>query len=350
VIWSLQTLRFLAASMIVYVHAAQSALIVTGSNGIVPHALIGLGLSGVDIFFVLSGVVITRSARHLSPAEFAWKRFRRIGPFYLLCCIPYSLILLERQFGWRDILATVLLWPATDVMTAPIIGVAWTLSFEVLFYAAVTLVLADRRWIFVLGGLFILAFIFRPLGPVFQYIGNPIILEFLFGVAIASYAPMHRLGFWALPVGAACLVGVGILNAAPTGGTLDFLMGRDGLYRVLVFGLPAAMIVYGTMQVPSGRSIWTYLGDASYSLYLTHSLAVTGLMALWLTVPVPADVIVITGLAVSLLLAWRMHELVEKPVLNALQWRKAGSAVLHDRRAIRRTDRTQTHRSWSVDC
>ena len=131
-IWSLQVLRFVAALMVVYVHAAQTAFAATGSNGFIPPELSIAGRSGVDIFFVLSGVIITKTAPGLTCAEFAWRRFRRIVPFYFLCCIPGVIIAAKVGFGWREVMATFLLWPATDVMTAPILPVAWTLCFEML--------------------------------------------------------------------------------------------------------------------------------------------------------------------------------------------------------------------------
>ncbi len=39
-----------------------------------------------------------------------------------------------------------------------------------------------------------------------------------------------------------------------------------------IYGLPAALIVWGVMQFKGRASVWTRQGDASYSLYLTHSL------------------------------------------------------------------------------
>jgi hypothetical protein len=49
-IWSLQVLRFLAALMVVYVHAAQIAFVATTSSGFIPHNIAIMGRAGVDIF------------------------------------------------------------------------------------------------------------------------------------------------------------------------------------------------------------------------------------------------------------------------------------------------------------
>jgi exopolysaccharide production protein ExoZ len=181
----------------------------------------------------------------------------------------------------------------------------------------VTRILFNRWWALALAGLYVVAFCLRPFGPIFEFLGNPIIIEFLFGVAITR-APKLGIGVAAIPVGAALLLLAGVLGFAPVGGTLDFLRGDDNLRRVFVCGIPAAIIVYGTMQIRTTPSVWTYLGDASYSLYLVHTFMVTPLQALWTKFPIPADAIIAIGLTTSVLFAWRVHELVEKPMLSRL--------------------------------
>lgn len=129
-IWPLQILRFVAALMVVYVHAAQLAVEQTGSYGVFPRELPLAGQAGVDIFFVISGVIIARTAVGLSWQDFAWERFRRIIPFYFLVC-TFSLLIAARSgiaITWRDRLASFFLWPATDAMTFPLLTVAWTVT------------------------------------------------------------------------------------------------------------------------------------------------------------------------------------------------------------------------------
>jgi exopolysaccharide production protein ExoZ len=321
-IWSIQALRFFAALMIVYIHAAQTAMRVTGSNGFIPFGLATVGLSGVDIFFVISGVIIAKIAPGRTSSEFMWSRFRRIVPMYLLFSVlPVATAVGMTDFGWRDAVATFLLWPATDQMTAPALAVGWTLCFEMLFYVSTAVVLIERRWAFVIFGAYGIAFLLRPIGPIFQFLGNPIILEFLLGVAI-SFAPPWRPGIWAIPLGAILLAGAGLMGIAPTGGTMDFLLGHDGLQRVLIFGIPATVIVYGTLQFRARESLWTYLGDASYSLYLSHIYPLTILLALWMKFSIAPDLIILIGISAAVLFAWRIHERIEKPVMALLKRRQ----------------------------
>ncbi|MES0204610.1 acyltransferase [Mesorhizobium sp. LNHC209A00] len=312
-IWSLQILRFVAALMVVYVHAAQTAVKVTGSNGLLPHDFQVAGFAGVDIFFVISGVIIAKTAPSLTWRSFAWRRFRRIVPLYLLISIPYAIVAYKTGFGWREGVATLLLWPATDKMTAPALPAAWTLCFEMLFYAAATIVLVDRRLLSALIGIFGLAMIFRSAGPVLQFLGNPLIIEFGFGIALA-YAPKWKPAVWCLPIGAGAMIAVGFIGMAPQGGTMEFLTGDNGFQRVLVYGFPAALIVFGTMQIDARPSAWTVLGDASYMLYLIHTLPITLLLMVWTTFPIPPDLIIVIGTAVSVLFAWRMYIRFELPL------------------------------------
>lgn len=317
-IWSLQALRFVAALMIVYVHAAQTAIEATGSGGMLPNQLPIAARAGVDIFFVLSGVIIAKTAPGLTWREFAWRRFRRVVPVYYLACIPAIAVAMAGGIEWRQVFSTFLLWPATDVMTAPLLPVAWTLCFEMLFYLAAALTLADRRFLIIVVAVFLFALGTRSSGPVSQFLGNPIIIEFAIGVTIA-HLPLWRPAVWLIPVGAFIILWAGFVGLAPTGGTMEFLEGDQGFTRLIVYGVPSALIVFGVLQLDMKPNVWTYLGDGSYTLYLTHTFPITALLGLWLAYPIDPDIIIISGVVASILLAWRLYERVERPVLSFLR-------------------------------
>ena len=306
--------------MVVYVHAAQLAIEATGSYGIFPARLPIAGQAGVDIFFVISGVIIAKTAVGLSWQEFAWRRFRRIIPFYYIIAILAVLISFRAgsAITWRDLLATFLLWPATDTMTLPLVPVAWTLCYEALFYAGATLVLADRRWLLPLLGLFAASMALRPYGALFQFLGNPIIVEFLFGVALVR-APAFQLAKWGIPLGAAIIIAAGLLELAPVSDGLNYLRGEDAFLRLVVYGLPAALIVYGVMQFKGRPSFWTAQGDASYSLYLTHATFMPLFFLIWKVISLPMDLIVLISVAACAFVGWRIHLAVEVPLLKAFK-------------------------------
>ncbi len=236
-------------------------------------------------------------------------------PEYLIISIPTVLVVAKTSFGWRDAVATLFLWPATNQMTMPALAAAWTLCFEMLFYAAVMAVLVDRRLLSLCVGLFAAAMALRSRGPVFQFLGNPIIFEFIFGVAL-SYLPRWRPAVWCLPIGAGALVAAGFIGIAPPVTNMELLAGDENFRRVLVYGVPAAMIVLGTIQIDAKPSAWTFLGDASYTLYLSHMLPIQLLLLWWTAHPIAPDLNIAIGSSVSVLFAWRMYVLVEIPLLK----------------------------------
>ena len=327
-IWSLQNLRFVAALMVVYIHA----VLVAGTaseNGVIPLSLAIAGRAGVDIFFVLSGFIITKTAQEMSAEEFIWRRFRRIIPLYFIWCLPVVFVAAQTGFGWREALATFALWPATDQMTAPLVMTGWTLCFEVLFYTATALVLIDRRWLYALLGLYAVAMALRSNGPMLQFLGNPIIAEFLLGSLLFFYAPRGRLAVLALPIGAALIIMAGPLGIAPQQGRVDGLLGAYGFQRLIVYGIPAALIVYGTLQIAAKQSVWSYLGDASYSLYLVHYFLLRALGHLWTIFPLSVNFTIPVSMAAAVLFALLIHEYVEKPILRAFG---SGGRMLSRRR------------------
>jgi exopolysaccharide production protein ExoZ len=327
-LWSIQVLRFVAALMVVHTHAVQRAEGITGEAGWLGQ--VGtFGAAGVDIFFVISGVVIAITARGLTPMEFAGKRVRRILPAYVLLTIPWLFVFSEKTADWRVHLSTWAFWPALDEMVLPFNPVAWSLCYEVLFYTAAGLVLWRPKLLVPLLLTYGAALCIRGDLPALRYLGNPIILEFLAGVALA-YAPRVRWAVVGLPIGFAVLILGGLLDWPPHGGPLEFLRGDQGWWRVLLVGLPSVAIVWGTMQIAAQPSALTYLGDASYSLYLVHPL-VMWLMHLGLVVfPVSmsADALILIQMAASVLVAWRFYELFEKPILNLLNRRRTASPAV----------------------
>ena len=87
-IWSIQVLRFVAALMVVYLHASFLAFTATGSYGILPANLSELGNAGVDIFFVISGLIIAKVAPGRTAREFMASRIKRVVPIYFVFTIP----------------------------------------------------------------------------------------------------------------------------------------------------------------------------------------------------------------------------------------------------------------------
>jgi exopolysaccharide production protein ExoZ len=175
--------------------------------------------------------------------------------------------------GWRDFVATVFLWPATDVMTESLLPVAWTLTFELMFYVCAALVIKGRKWIYLLIGVYVAAFCLRPVSPTFKILGSPLIIEFLLGVLIARL-PMMRMAIWGILIGCAAILATAHLKLLPFG-TWPF-SDEGEVARLIFFGLPAGLIVYGVMQIEATKGFWTYVRECGPTCFGGAALSATG--------------------------------------------------------------------------
>src|SRR5262245_1362248 len=90
-IYGLDIVRFFAAVSVAAFHF-------TWQNPSAIHAA-PWGWVGVEIFFVISGLVIARSARDSSPARFIAGRFLRLYPAAWVCAVLSALVLLAMPAG-----------------------------------------------------------------------------------------------------------------------------------------------------------------------------------------------------------------------------------------------------------
>jgi exopolysaccharide production protein ExoZ len=116
---------------------------------------------------------------------------------------------------------------------------------------------------------------------------------------------------------------------APLGAIL--LAGSDAiaLPRVVEWGAPAVMLVVGALAWERARRPapvrWlAVLGDASYSLYLTHTITLSLVREIWRrVVPGSASPLMFGGfavacIAISIAVGLASYYLLEKPVLRVL--------------------------------
>ncbi|MBS0295559.1 MAG: acyltransferase [Proteobacteria bacterium] len=321
---SIQYLRALAALSVALYHAFQRAWV----EGMAPTELQDAA-AGVDVFFVLSGFVMWASteASPASPLEFLRRRLVRVAPAYWIATLVAAALVLtwpwvfqEVKLGdWRHLLLSLLFVPHADPrgLPFPVLQQGWTLNYEALFYAvfALGLFLPSRlriAWLAMsLGAVWLWGEVWPP---AYTYIANPILMEFLAGVALAELWRRGRLkgriwSWLAILYGLAMLI---LLQA------LDY---RSDAWRPLLWGGPATLIVGGAVALEAsgwGRP-WPWLqrlGDASYSIYLVHAFPTAvlirtgGFTSAWLFVPAAMALVVATGVAARLL--------IEKPLLRLL--------------------------------
>jgi len=323
---SIQSLRAIAALSVVLFHISQWMPIPSGMTG-TP----AIGSAGVDLFFVISGVVLWLSVRRREQTakQFLLGRALRVVPAYWVATLVVTALVLidpknmtAAHFEPLHLVLSLFLFPHLNPAGEPfpLLPVGWSLTYEALFY----LIMAVSLWrkpsnplIFVTMGL-IGCWMFGFISSDAAFlIANPMLTEFIFGIligqALLSCALPGPRGSLALLV-----LGVGLL-AAQHAAVTDF-----GFWRAPVWGAPCALIVAGVTGL-EGSGRWPRLapleglGEISYSLYLVHWPVTWLLGRHW-----PTDHGLGYGaavIAISIPTAWLFWSLVEQPSLKALRRR-----------------------------
>ncbi len=348
-LWLVQVLRAFAALLVVVHHAQHEAMLTAARTGaaFTPSGLLPWP-AGVDIFFVISGFIIVHAAGPLygtrgGRARFLAHRVARLVPLYWLVTALYLGLALalpgalsgEGGGSARDpaiLIGSFLFWPVArpDGTVLPLYGLGWTLEYEMLFYALFALGLGRSRaaaagfTVLILGLLVGAALLPGRLPMPLAFWANPIVLEFVFGMALALIRTRGlRLpdpARWALAL-------AGLVLLALAGDPSDAA-------RPILWGGPAALLVAaaalgrrrGGEGGPSlGIRVAALLGDASYALYLVHPFALRltreFLLRLGLAGALgPWDALVLM-VAATLPAAIAVHLLIERP-LTALARRR----------------------------
>ncbi|MEO8723296.1 MAG: acyltransferase [Sphingobium sp.] len=336
IIYSLQILRGIAAVLVLVRHTSKFAW---GQDS---ELAFPAGQAGVDIFFVISGVVIYLTGRNLSWDVFARRRLARIVPLYwAILLVAVAASFLPRLLGasaiplnggsesW-NVISSFLFIPSFDENhdIYPLIVAGWTLNFEMYFYAICTLVLmfAPRRLFLMLVSVAVMGCI--ALGaPLFWATDRavdfppmilllPIAGEFVSGMWIAHI--WNGGGRTSRGITLSVLVLAIIwLALAPTAQPFT-------AWRPLAWGVPAVAIVWALLSLEESIRFdrWRaalLVGDASYALYLTHPVVLLLATALMRALHVDLDFGLKLALALAgcLIVGVAVHKLVEKPLVRA---------------------------------
>jgi peptidoglycan/LPS O-acetylase OafA/YrhL len=168
--------RGIAALMVFFHHACFTDIDPTqwGRGVRALYLFSSVGMRGVDIFFVLSGFLITSLLikDRASPSfyqDFYWKRALRILPLYIFCLAATTFLI--KHSGAELLLSIFFLANFATVLHVTATGPFWTLAIEEQFYLLWPTVVRRRsvseltRWALTLGlGAVILRFIAACIG------------------------------------------------------------------------------------------------------------------------------------------------------------------------------------------
>lgn len=338
---NLQALRAYAALSVVLVHLGQSY------GGTAPF-----GGYGVDVFFVLSGYLMTRIAR-TEPSQFLTRRLIRIVPIYWL----FTLLLFGATLVVPEMLNTTKaqgehLWKSLlfvpyrkdNGLCQPVLYLGWTLNYEMFFYVlyAIGIRCSKSRapWITMLLVTIPAAVsaLWHPSSVVLSYFGSSIVFEFVLGILVyqvLAAVPTPRALAVKTVLLAACFLGLPYLDHVTYACGNLFIFGNPEFYwgpgsRLCALGLPAAVLVLLAVDLErhglrvTNKTV-LLVGNASYILYLVHPYALrAGEKAFHLNRVTTAQgkiALLAFILLVAVALSCALHLYVEKPIQKLLHRR-----------------------------
>lgn len=338
----LQILRFVGAFLVLIYHISPEVGGVSDFEGL--FRFVQNGGSGVDIFFVISGFIITLTVMRkptFDAVGFVLNRFFRIYPTYwvfltLAIVLGYISYRFTGTSGTYELVepSSLLVSYLLAPLPVQIFPVAWTLTLEISFYLIFCVSFRVGRLPAVIASLLAWYALARLGGPyvstaggAFIWFFHSVVLEFLYGVLIAWLWLNNRIKY---PVGV-FVVGFVAYIGVVAGLYEGFAVGRE-----FKWGIPAALLVYGAVGIPwKAPRLAVLAGDSSYILYLMHPILITAAKVFAQRVfdinifesNIAAMIIVASCVMISMALThW-----IEAPYIR---WYKRVVASLRGRRAV----------------
>ncbi|MFJ8650338.1 acyltransferase family protein [Streptomyces sp. NPDC093546] len=347
---SLTGMRFAAALLVFLFHATyENVFRDPGTNAAFVQLFSKAGWVGVSFFFVLSGFLLTWSARPDDTARRFWRRRAwKIYPSHVLTfAVAVALLAWTGQAvpgAVRNLLLVQTWTPDVDVILSAN-PVSWSLACEAVFYLAFPLLLRlvdairpARLWWWAAGLVTAvlcvpaLASALVPAGPDmwwlaiseehywFVFAFPPVrALEFVLGMVMARILWTGRWHGPGLPLaGLAVVAGYGVALVVP------FAYGMVAATVVPLAWLvtaAAAADLRGNVSPFRTRTL-VRLGELSFAFYLSHRLVqmyghrAVGAERSWDT---PAGIgVLLLGLVVTLGLSWLLYTFFERPVTRRM--------------------------------
>jgi exopolysaccharide production protein ExoZ len=266
VIYNLQVLRGVAAIGVVFYH---TSYLLAGDH----HT----DFFGVATFFVISGFIMCLVSR-ADKRDFLRNRLTRIVPMYWLCTAAYLLLTCKIPVEIisapmpLNILRSVFFLPSGD---HPVLWVGWTLNFEMFFYLlfALSLMISVRFAPFIVAAILVMIFTLADQFPdvfILQYYAHTYVRFFVVGIAayyVHAYLPP-------LPRMAAACAGLAVI--AICYGSQFVKPWWPSFVPPLLYAMPFVIVVCALLMEKAGvftrSGILLLFGDASYAIYLTHTI------------------------------------------------------------------------------
>ena len=343
--YSLQSGRAVAAILVLLFHLG-GTIAAEKYFGIQSFSVpFSFGDSGVEFFFVLSGFIIYYAhkldlGKPGSVVKYFYKRVTRIYPVYLIVFIGvYGLAIATPQLrntvphDISLIIQSLLLVPLNKELVggtgAPVLIVAWTLQFEMMFYFAFALGIINK----LAGGLLIAGYFLGlvlgldKIGFPFSLLFSEYILLFLMGMLVAQLASYQSI----VKVNPRYFASIGLLFYVLTAFSKITNLEISSSLQTVLYGIGCsfivlAMVFYEKQGVTFLKHRFVQLlGSASYALYLIHYPLISILCKVSMFIGLKnhgvlgALVAYFMIFAACILVAIVFHLIIEKPIAKWLR-------------------------------
>lgn len=344
----IQLLRAIAVLLVVHCHVLDRQIGIGGSFHQSFFYVQNFGAVGVDVFFVISGFIITLVAHPFAQRRQGWsffiKRILRVVPLYWLVSVLAAFLFYRRNgsmVATEAIAKTFLFYPfiGNSPRIGPVVSQGWTLSFELLFYSVTALAtcLGSKKYMLAVMAFFLCGILLNYTSgnqyPLLVFLGNGIMLEFMLGVC-CGWLFLSRTSFTAIQSNAMIMAGIGGLLATLVlgyGGISESgntVLGTSSLARSALWGIPAALLVAAVAMTEKRQPLqvyrfWLGIGNASFSIYLVHVIIIQSLYVRWakwgIQEKLQPDLLVAVTMGLVVFLGYLFYLAVEKPFLYKLK-------------------------------
>ncbi|MGK3126097.1 acyltransferase family protein [Candidatus Pantoea formicae] len=280
---ALDGLRFFAFFMVMFYHY----LFIAPLQGFIPKDLaikaFSFGDFGVDLFFLISGFVITLSSENRSALQFFIARFNRIVPLFIVCALviyffSISLPMVDPRERIVSLMYSLTFFPQLFGKQF-FSSVYWTIAVEVTFYLWVTALIVFNVWnryrlliCFIWIALsylnsFILMNSFLTNFFITQYAGHFVIGIVLFELRMSKIKPLHAF----LILISSVLVFNNMLDHQKWIDSFNVHIESSALLFTTFFLISLVWIASHVETMGSYYSIVKFLGAMTYPLYLIHA-------------------------------------------------------------------------------
>jgi peptidoglycan/LPS O-acetylase OafA/YrhL len=346
-IHSIQAARAIAALLVVFFHAAGTLAkdkYFGQAAAPLERAFWFGGDAGVAFFFVLSGFIIhyVHFRDFDCPKTLVYFLRRRIVRIYPTYWIIFSVVFIGaisvptlKDTVPSDIiivLKSLLLVPQDINIVggtgAPVLAAAWSLQYEIVFYAAFALALINRWLFYAMIAAYILNFLSQPVSGLYSFprsfLSSHLILLFVMGM----WAARVRAQKMSLHIGRSIVIVSSTLFVA-TAVLATWYREESAKPTVdLLYGVASAALIIGLTNLDSNfrstafERVVSRLGESSFALYLIH-FPLVSLLSKAAVIALPNDALgVVLAFALlvfgSVFIALLFNSLIERPLLRHL--------------------------------